>query len=649
MFTKRNTAVLISLFFILFSSINAEDILSYFKNISPEQLKEYQKAKAGPDREKELVAISNIYHSERDKCSKESILKFLSEASELAASYNNKDYYQRFLKGKANIYYRLGEYGKAEKEFTKLLNFAETEKNLSLKAQMNSNIGVLLEIQGQYNEAIKRYLDAWRTFEKLKKYRFSGKVLHNIAVLYAELKDTENAILYFNKALKFKRIDSTSRELGATLNGLGTIYEGALQEFDKALKFYTEALALYQKEQDFKFSTKVLGNIGLVYFQKKEFKKADEYYSRAMANVEKYSVNNSYKPSIFFNIAMLRLRTGKLQEAVKNFKESIKYCKQFKKINKNIDAHKYLAEAYKKSGDFKNALLTLEEHNKLREKVYNETIQKQVSTLQKKFDTEKKNKQIELLSKENEIKSNRLKFSIMFLIFLVVAISLLIYLIRMKIRQNRVRENDLKQKLLKAQMNPHFLFNALSTIQYLIHQQETAKAHKYLGKFAALTRSILENSEKDFISLDEEIEMLRSYLDLESLCRNGSFDYFIDLDSNLETEEIMIPPMLIQPFVENAVKHAFKNCDAGNHIELSFHESLQNSISIRISDNGSGISPKGNMNKPHKSMSMEIFRKRVALFEKRYKCKVNHKVRNLNGIEGTGTEISITLPVIGEQ
>lgn len=649
MFTKKYSIKLISFLFLFSAYAWPVDLFKDFSKIPAENLKEYHKYKKAGDHEKELATILKIYPHIKNSNNQKSVLEYLSRATELAARYQNRKYRIEFLKVTGLTYYRQGNFTEAENSFGKILEIAESANDQTLAAQMSSNLGAIMEIQGKYDGAIKKYMKAQKIFEAKKQYAFSAKVLHNIGVLYTEIKDASQAVDYFTKALDMKRKYSGNKEIAATLNGLGTVYEGSIKDFDKALYYYTQALELYKKEKDIKHITKILGNIGLVHFQLKDYKKAAEYYDLAMNNIAQHKVTASYRPSIYFNRAMLYLRTGEHRKAVSDFKESIKYCNKYKRINKSLDSHLYLSETYKKLGKFKEAFETLEQHNKIREKLYNENIHKQISTLQKKFETEKKNQQIKLLSQENEINSNKLKFVVALVLLLITLILLLVWINRLRKKQNIIREDDLKQKLLKAQMNPHFLFNALSTIQFLIKKGETDRGYKYLGKFASLTRSILENSEKDFITLEEEIAMLRSYLDIESLCRQGSFDYFIDVDSDIETEMIMIPPMLIQPFAENAIKHAFKNCESGNHIELTFTETSDNHINIRISDNGSGISPKSSGNDTKKkSLGMDIFRKRVTLFEKRYKCKVDHTVRNLNGIEGTGTEIAIKLPIIGE-
>ena len=141
----------------------------------------------------------------------------------------------------------------------------------------------------------------------------------------------------------------------------------------------------------------------------------------------------------------------------------------------------------------------------------------------------------------------------------------------------------------RAQMNPHFIFNALNSVQQYILQGNTAEANKYLSRFSRLQREILNHCDKAFIPLQKEIEMLRIYLQLEQLRFNGSFDFEISCDSDLDTEEVKIPPMILQPFVENAIWHGLMPKTGHREVNLSFNVDEETDLLYcTISDNGIG-------------------------------------------------------------
>ena len=209
------------------------------------------------------------------------------------------------------------------------------------------------------------------------------------------------------------------------------------------------------------------------------------------------------------------------------------------------------------------------------------------------------------------------------LVTLLVAYFLLVRRIRRKakMRQQQVELEksmlELEQKALRLQMNPHFIFNALNSIQSLIGTGKEKEARYYLAKFSRLMRQILDNSRKTSITLQEEIQTLENYLLVEQFCSNNRFLYEINCEPELETDFIQIPPMLIQPFVENAIKHGMKERDEHNpgSILLRFSEE-NNRLICTITDNGIGRTKaqqlvEDSMETYHESMSLKVTRERL--------------------------------------
>lgn len=175
---------------------------------------------------------------------------------------------------------------------------------------------------------------------------------------------------------------------------------------------------------------------------------------------------------------------------------------------------------------------------------------------------------------------------------------------------------ELEQKALQLQMNPHFIFNTLNSIQGLISQQDPKKARFYLSKFSNLMRRVLENSRVEKISLEEEMESLDNYLSLEQFGKNNTFDYQIKAAPEIETEEILIPPLMIQPFVENAIVHGFTGLNKKGLIIVDFSHQEDHLLCI-ISDNGIGreaaSKQKSQRDAYHKSMGLEVTSERLEL------------------------------------
>ncbi|MDO8966934.1 sensor histidine kinase [Algoriphagus sp.] len=187
------------------------------------------------------------------------------------------------------------------------------------------------------------------------------------------------------------------------------------------------------------------------------------------------------------------------------------------------------------------------------------------------------------------------------LIPVVLAFSFIIFVIYRSRRESdfRKRETELRLskaegelKALRAQINPHFIFNCLNSIHHFIQSHEPNQAGDYLIKFSQLIRYVLESSAKQWVSLQEELEANRIYLDLEKLRTGNAFTYGFTLSEELQAEEISIPPMMIQPFLENAVWHGLKESGV---IEVLFSMENENHLRIRIKDNGNGHSEKSDI------------------------------------------------------
>lgn len=210
--------------------------------------------------------------------------------------------------------------------------------------------------------------------------------------------------------------------------------------------------------------------------------------------------------------------------------------------------------------------------------------------------------------------------------------------------------NKSKLKAIKSQMNPHFFYNALNTLQSFILSNEKRLAIDYLSKFSNLTRTILEMTEKDFISISEEVKTLQLYLDIEKGRFDEDFSYEIQVGKNIDQESIKIPTMLLQPYVENAVKHGLLHKQGDKKVIISF-ETQNNELLISIDDNGIGRQKSNELNqiknKNHQSFATEALQNRIDLLN-----EYNHKNISLKIIDKqnqqnqpTGTLVEIIIPI----
>jgi ligand-binding sensor domain-containing protein len=225
-----------------------------------------------------------------------------------------------------------------------------------------------------------------------------------------------------------------------------------------------------------------------------------------------------------------------------------------------------------------------------------------------------------------------------------------LYFIRRRIQSIKTRAEikqqvtALEMKALKAQMNPHFVFNSLSSIQDSIVHGKTEAASKYLGKFSKLIRAVLENSDKKFISLQQEIDYLQLYLELESF-RFDDFTFTIHAVRLDDLSFIKIPAMLVQPFVENAIKHGLSHKEGDKHLSIIFSECTNDLLQVVVEDNGIGRQQSAIINQTrlvsHQSMGMKITHERLSLQDQW--SKQNIRIEDLlnNQAKSIGTRVTI--------
>ena len=201
--------------------------------------------------------------------------------------------------------------------------------------------------------------------------------------------------------------------------------------------------------------------------------------------------------------------------------------------------------------------------------------------------------------------------------------------------------------MLRVQMNPHFIFNAISCIQEYIVLKNPLEASSYLADFARLMRSILNNSTREYITLAEEVETLEHYLKLQQLRFPDKLKYTVSVDEGIDSEELLIPPMLAQPFIENAVNHGVAKRDEGaGEIRVGFVQTGENLV-LTVTDNGVGIQQSEQKN-GHVSMATQITNSRIANLKKAGRKRVDFTITNLADRHhgASGVEVVFQLPLV---
>ncbi|SHF65447.1 Tetratricopeptide repeat-containing protein [Mariniphaga anaerophila] len=572
-------------------------------------------------------------------------IELFQTALRIAKNINDHKEAAKIANYLANQYAIIGNFSASNKAYLTALENAKETEDAGQIAKISMNLATNYNFTGDYDKAIQYGLYALKTKETANN---PERICYHYVTLGNIFKETNNINKweeYVLKAYKMKDVANCASfsDIAKIYNSLGGIAEQR-NEFDKALSYYDTLHVLSTEHHFDQGISTALTNSADIYRQLNNIPKALELATEA----EKYFGGNPYD-EIFnnnFKSGLYQL-TGEYSKALKLAEENIRkeeieyYSTEKLKCLEllyelNVALHRY-PEAFA----WNDSLRVTE--NKLRD----QEVRKSIEELETKYETEKKEQQIELLTTENELKNQRLRAGIVLLAVLLVVIVMILYILQIRRKQARLAQNDLQQKVLRSQMNPHFIFNVLGSIQNYIMGNDTKKAANYLAQFASLTRSTLEYSASESISLSDEIKMLANYMELEKMRKPGKFNFEIITSEELEADFIRIPPMMIQPFVENAIKHGLKNTEAKGLIQLSFHEK-GNTLHIGITDNGVGINKAKELKDDgHRSMAMQIFDERCKLFFKKTKQHITKTITDISEEtpEQQGTRIQIIIPV----
>jgi hypothetical protein len=270
-------------------------------------------------------------------------------------------------------------------------------------------------------------------------------------------------------------------------------------------------------------------------------------------------------------------------------------------------------------------------------------------------ESERIDRKMQNLSQTNEL--NQLKLSRSRFMFLwagagVVIISLLILLYFQRKKWKAEQKSiTLEQKLLRSQMNPHFIFNSLASIQNFIVNQKANEASIYLSRFSQLVRNILDNSIEEYVTVQKEIETIKHYLELQKVRYADQFSYNLNVDEKIDEENMMIPPMLAQPFIENAIEHGIRYKETVGHIDIRFR--LEGElIRFEVEDDGVGREKAHEIelkqNRVHRSLSTSITHDRLVKLNKKLKTKIHLEIIDLknNLGEACGTKVTFGIPIL---
>lgn len=484
--------------------------------------------------------------------------------------------------------------------------------------------------------------------------RRSIAVSHNsMGNIYLLLKQYDLAINQFKQSLKIE--ESIQNKLGIAINNQNIGYaKEALGKFDEALIYYKNSLDVNTKSHN-RFGQVICNSsIARIYIKQNNFNKALQIIKPNLAEAIALG-NKDYLSTEYINLGWAQTKLKQYTKAEKNLLKGLAIAKEYN-ISPNIsEAYSHLSELSQQKNDYKNSLRYYKLSEEFDEKISNERNIQYVNDLIIKYDSEKKNNQIKALANQNKI--DQLNFSKNRKIWLISLISLsllalvLYFLYRQRNLKNEKRILTLEQDLLRIQMNPHFIFNALNSIKLYIINNEQKNAVHYLNKFSKLIRKILDASSVKEISLAEELKTMDLYVGIENIRFSNQIKYETIIAPSINLDTIKVPPLILQPFLENSIWHGLSSKKGLKKITVSIGQVDKKFIQITIEDNGIGRkeSAKIKANKVirRKSFGIDITKERLTNFVKNCQHSFSLSYKDLvdNNNNAIGTQLILQIPL----
>jgi two-component system, LytTR family, sensor kinase len=505
------------------------------------------------------------------------------------------------------------------------------DKNLTafpddtLKARMMCREAYFWLMVSAYDKAIELFLQSEKMYDALdeksleiKDLYFKSLIYSGLGSIYDVTNDLQRAVGAHLKVINMCEQAGMRSRLAWHYVNVGKAYMG-LDDYENAEAFFKK-VNLINDDLSQPARAHASANSGYCYFLGGKYEEALSLYKAAEKlyrtkddkdYLDNLSVVSHWK-------GMLYDAVGKKKLAEKQYANALHYAQAAGNHRQQGIVCKDIAELFADKGDYKNAYDYQVLHDQFWRKHTEEMNRFRVSELEYKYEAENKRKETELL---------------------------------------RLQATGLQLKALRAQMNPHFMYNALNSIQNYIMQNDTTHAAKYLAKFAKLMRKSLEYSELEIISLEDEIAFLEDYIIINQKLRfENQLEYIIEVDEEIEEDILGVPTMIVQPYLENAIEHGLRP-RRGGLIKLSFSLINEDKILCIVEDNGVGrekvrkMQEKDGYHLNHKSRGTNITEKRLEILHahsaKEQKLFVNIiDLRDSVTLEPTGTRVEIQIPVV---
>ncbi len=519
----------------------------------------------------------------------------------------------------------------------KLYDLATQKKDSFYIVHSYISMGIGLRYKGDLQGSLNYLLQASKISIKRGNVKNLAECYAEISTTYTANDDNINALKYNTKAIQMLRKTDAKDQLALTLLNTGYDYYSA-EKYDTALLYYNESEPILSTFEVLLPLAYLIGNRALVKWKLGEVDEAVSDLNQAIGILKTYGDN--YAIADYFNqLGNISLQQDSLEKAIFNLTSGVRLAQEEDLKEQVRDASKLLSEIYDELGESDSAYHYLNQYLAMRDSIQNEEVTLELANQRADF---------EIGLKEDELKQLEIKRRNQ--LIMAVSISSVLLVIgfvgyryqqarsRRKLEKQVINQRLAELKALKAQINPHFLFNALNSIQSYILEDQHEVAESYLVKYGKLMRKILNHSNELTTLLKDALELLELYVELEQIRIDGGFKYKVSIDDSIDDSYVKIPAMIIQPFIENAIWHGIADSKGKGVIKLSIHPAGE-LIEIIIEDNGKGFDTSKTSNKSSKGV--HLVRERLELLKD---SEGSESAIEISSEIGKGTKVSLRFP-----
>ncbi|MES2134253.1 MAG: histidine kinase [Bacteroidota bacterium] len=612
---------------------------------------------------------------------------FINKAIEQSITENDKTTESASYLILGNLQQRLQQHDLAIENYKKCINVYAVANKKVFNSSSNGDPYTLFNANKQMaisymelndlDKALSKINNCWSFLSVSQADMLSAKRI--LAAIKLKQMQPKESISILNDALVQENLINDIPGEVETNIALGEIYQDQKND-EKAIEYYTRAKTIAEKNNQSRLTLKANDLLAKIFRKQKNITKELETRNSNIAinidnnnsqgiNKENIELGNAYLNANQMDVAQTYfdkgLTTNSLAQGTQLQTDKIDLFIQSNDLDETANTYKLLAEQYLKQKNPVKALDYFDKYAVLQDSIKHVrkreldealSISNSLGKNQQRIDLLEKERQLsekslQILKQDQDFKEEQLGFKnviigvlMFFLLFMLMAGYLMIRSSREKRRVNQL----LALKSLRGQMNPHFIFNALNSVNHYISQNDERKANRYLSDFSKLMRMVMDSSKHSLVPLNEEMDMLKLYLQLEHARFNDKFDYTVDISENVSNSEFELPPMLIQPYLENAIWHGLRYLDHKGQLAL-FLEEQHHELVVSITDNGIGrnksLELKTHNQKKQASIGMQNIENRIVIMNDLFGTNIRVEVTDAHPeLANCGTKVKLYIP-----